>query len=163
MRLSCLRDRILVHAIFVGVLFLSSCTLTELPLVSVVQDFGDDGIPQGVVFDLTTTAEDSASLSLSPNDVILTLRYTNRCHSRDVIFNIEQNSLRHTQPDSSQVVFHLFSTEGHPLGKGNYGVYELSDTIRKNFNVPDGYVVSVQSMLPESATTGIKSLGLIIK
>lgn len=160
---SCLRYGIIVRFIVIGVLFLSSCTLKELPVVSVVQDFDNNGIPQGVVFDLSTTSEDSASLALRPYDVILTLRYTNRCHSRDVIFNIEQNSLGHTQPDSSQVVFHLFSPTGHPLGKGNYGVYELSDTIRRNYHVPDGYVVSVQSPLQESATVGIKSFGLIIE
>ncbi len=147
----------------VSSLLLSSCVFSDLPSVSVVQDFGEEGIPPGIVFDLSTSPQDSAALSDRLCDIILTLRYTKNCRSREVIFNIEQNSLSHTKPDSSQVTFHLFSPSGRALGKGSYGVFEVSDTIRKGYKVPDGYVVSATSPLPQSATEGVKSLGLIIK
>lgn len=150
-------------SIIASTLCLTSCALTDMPVMSVFQDFNGEGVPSGIVFDFSPSPEDSASLSSHPCDIILKLRYTNRCKSRNVIFNVEQNSLAHEQPDSSKVVFHLFSPYGKPLGIGNYGVYELSDTIRRHYQVPEGYVVSLTSPLPVSATIGIQSIGLIIE
>lgn len=123
---------------------------------------GPAGMPTGWEYEFFPEEADSL-LDLSiPYDVIVAVRYTNRCASRSVILNIEEFSLNQEHPDSTISDIHLFDEEGQPLGQGNYGIFEVTDTIRKAYRVPEGYTLSVSTPLPSSATVGIRAIGLIL-
>lgn len=126
-------------------------------------DIPSSGIPQICVYDFSPEFEDSVCREVLPNFLVLSVRYTVNCPSRSIILDIEEMSLTHTIPDSTTVELPLFDEEGKPLGKGNYGIYEVNDTIRKNMKVPEGYTVSVSSPLPPEKTKGIRAVGIILK
>lgn len=121
-----------------------------------------DGITSGWENELIPESVDSI-LDLSKlYDVVIELRYTNECPSKSVIFNIEEFSLSHERPDSTEMEFKLFDDEGQPTGRSRYGIFEITDTLRKAYRIPPGYSLSLSSSLPRSSTKGIKAVGLIL-
>lgn len=121
-----------------------------------------DGMPTGWEYEFSPFSSDSVSPLTGSYDVIIAVRYTNNCPSQSVIFNIEQFSLSHIQPDSLTIEIPLFDKDGIALGKSRYGINEITDTIRRDYSVPEGYTLSLSSPLPQASTTGIKSIGLIL-
>lgn len=123
---------------------------------------GPNGMLTGWEYEFCPQESDTL-LDLSiPYDVIVAVRYTNRCASRSVILNIEEFSLKHEHPDSIVVDIPLFDEEGYPLGQGNYGIFEVTDTLRKAYLIPEGFSLSVSTPLPSSTTVGIRAIGLIL-
>ncbi len=124
--------------------------------------FDKEGIPQGWEFDFSPMERDSAALISTPHDAVVVVRYTNTCPSRSIILDIEELSLVSDKPDSLRVEIPLFDKEGIPLGRGNFGIFEVTDTIHRNMKVPEGYVISVSSPLPTNLTEGVNAIGLIL-
>lgn len=140
----------------------SSCTRSIPAAYSEFADIPESGIPLDAEYEFTPVPLDSTEVGNGRFDLILVVRYSNRLKARSVILNVEEISLDDMSPDSTSVDLALFGDDGRPLGLGNYGIYEISDTLRRNISIPEGYSVTISSpMLPES-TTGIKSLGLIL-
>lgn len=126
------------------------------------ENIGYDGLPEHMALDFSPIPNDSDNLSSEKFDAVLILRYTNKCPSRNVILNIEEFSLAHSIPDSMQTSVALFDPDGNPLGRGNYGVFEIADTLHKRISIPEGYTISVSSPLPQSATKGINAIGIVL-
>lgn len=148
----------------VFLLSLASLSCDRLPSVrySDFAVFPESGIPQNWQFDFNTAANDSSSFSPGKYNAVIVVRYTPECPSQSLILNLEEISLSHEAPDSTTFEIRLFDKEGKPLGKGAYGLYEISDTLHRGFSVPDGYILSFHSPLPEEKTVGIKAVGLVI-
>lgn len=139
-----------------------SCTKDSSAAYSQFVHIAETGIPEGWEYEFNPLPTDSTLLPDTSFDEIIVVRYTNSFSSKSVILNIEEVSLEHERPDSLEIKLSLFSNKGRPLGKGNYGIYEVSDTIRKGIKIPEGYSVSVSSPLPGESTVGIKAIGIIL-
>lgn len=141
-------------------IILTSCGKTTPVVYSEFVDIGDNGIPANWEYTFSPAPFDSTERISGLFDVIMVVRYSNRCASKSVIFDVESLSLEHTTPDSTRLSIPLIGPDGDPIGKGNLGVFEVTDTLARGINVPDGYVVSVSSPLPPEETAGIINVGI---
>ena len=151
-------------ALLAGLLLIMTpgCSYIKVADYSGFCNIGEDGMLQGWEYELSPTEGDS-TLDLSGTyDVVIAVRYTNSCPSQSVIFNIEEFSLAQERPDSVTITIPLFDGDGEPVGRSRFGIIETSDTIRRDFRVPDGYSLSLSTPLPSSATVGIKAVGMVL-
>ncbi len=143
-------------------LMMPGCSQINVADYSGFTNIPPSGMPTGWEYELAPEAVDSV-LDLSKlYDVVLSVRYTASCPSKNIIFNIEEFSMAHERPDSSKVELQLFDKDGQPEGHSRYGIIEITDTIRKDYHIPAGYSFSLSSPLPQEATRGIKAVGLIL-
>lgn len=149
-------------AIPLTAIIMAACSFLPSVFFSRFVSIGPDGMPTDWQYVFSPTDSlDSAALS-SNVDVILALRYSPDCKVRHITLSVEEISLESEQPDTVEVSFDLFSSKGRPLGRGVYGIYEITDTIRRDAPLPQGYVISVSSRLPRGVTAGIKQLGVVV-
>lgn len=139
----------------------SGCNRINIADYSTYVGMPTDGMPTDMNFELAPESIDTILDLTKPYDVIVAVRYTNSCPSKNVIFNIEEFSLNQECPDSLRMELSLFNNEGRPIGKNMYGIIEITDTLHKDFRIPQGYSFSLSSPLPPSSTIGIKAIGLI--
>lgn len=139
---------------------MTSCGKINPVVYSEFANIGPDGIPQNWEYTFAPCPFDSSEIATGRFDLIAVVRYSNTCASKSVILDVESLSLEHAKPDSARVIIHLFSPEGAPTGKGNWGILEISDTLSQGIAIPEGYVVSLSSPLDEDTTKGILDIGL---
>lgn len=139
---------------------LSACGKMTPVVYSEFANINGDGIPQDWEYTFCPVPFDSTEIESGRFDLIAVVRYTNSCASKSVILDVESLSLEHSQPDSAQVTIPLFTADGVPTGKGNWGILEVSDTLSRGISIPEGFVVSLASPLDEEATKGILDIGL---
>ncbi len=144
------------------IIVLPGCSQIKTADYSGFTNIGNEGMPTNWVYELSPFSPDSTLTLPGVYDVVIAVRYTNNCPSQSVIFNIEQFSLAHEQPDSARIEIPLFDKEGVALGKTRYGINEMTDTIRRGYRIPEGYTLSLSSPLPTEATAGIKAVGLVL-
>lgn len=141
-------------------LMTTACGKLTPTVYSEFADIEGDGIPQNWEYTFSPVPFDSAEIAAGRFDMAIVVRYSNRCTSKSVIFDVESISLEHAKPDSVRITIPLFATDGTPLGKGNWGVYETADTLAKDIKLAEGYVVSLSSPLDKDATKGILDIGI---
>lgn len=141
-------------------LLLPGCTDVTPVEYSQFENFSLSGIPQGWVGVFTPVPADSADFGSARYDVVLTVRFNNRSRSRNVVLDVEQVSLASETPDTSRVELPLFSDHGKPLGSGNLGLYELSDTLHRGVSIDEGYTITVSTPLSPKETAGINAVGI---
>lgn len=149
-------------AIFAVAIILSACDRLPEVNYSGFADIPSEGMPEGWSYQFCPTEKDSLPLIQENHNAVIVVRYSAQCPSKSIFLNLEENSFSHSSPDSLSVEIPLFSKNGKPLGKGVYGVFEISDTIHRDFKVPDGYQLTVSSPVPSEHTKGIKAVGLVI-
>lgn len=100
--------------------------------------------------------------TLSPNqeyDLVLNIRYKGSCPASELPLLISEETAE-GEMDSRVIKVRIRDKNGSPLGKKGLVLYELSDTIRTHFKVPEGYWVEIMSMCPEEYSEGITEVGL---
>lgn len=145
---------------FAFLFIITACSKVTPVEYSRFYDIPSDGMPQEMVYEFNPVPADSASIGKDLYDVVLTVRYNNRCRSSNVILDIEEISLENMRPDSTRIDIPLFDNEGKPAGSGNFGLFEISDTLRRAVPLQEGYSVSVSSPLPGEQTAGINAIGI---
>lgn len=151
--------------VFSSLLFsisLSSCLQNAGVEYSRFVATGETGIPENWEYEFSPVPADSASIGKIPFDLILVVRYSATTESKDVMFDIEEFSLQQDIPDTTSVKVSLFNEENKPLGKGNFAIYEIADTLRRGIKIPEGYTISVSSPLTQEETVGINAIGIIL-
>lgn len=139
-----------------------SCDRQEMPVFSEFAYIPEEGINPSAIIAFSPEESDTA-LNFSGNyDLVMVVRYTLQCPSESLGFSLEEFSLDREESDSTRRELKLFNSKGRPLGKGGYGVFEIRDTIHRDYPVPEGYALSVSSLIPREASKGIKSVGLLI-
>ncbi|MDE6007967.1 MAG: hypothetical protein K2G90_02040 [Muribaculaceae bacterium] len=141
-------------------LLLSACVEITHVEYSQFDTFKTKGIPLGWVADFSPHPADSAELDRSLYDVVLTIRFNSRSRSRNIVLDIEEYSLSHPAPDSTRLDLTLFSDNGKPLGNGNLGLFEITDTLRHGVPIHEGYSVSISTPLSPEETVGINAIGI---
>lgn len=125
-------------------------------------NIGEEGISQNWEYTFSPVPFDSTEINNGRYDVILVVRYTANCVSKNIILDVESFSSESTQPDSARLNLSLFSDDDTPIGRGNLRVFEISDTLFRSISIPfrDGYVISISSPLPKEETKGIIDIGV---
>lgn len=139
---------------------MTACGKISSVVYSEFADIEGDGIPQNWEYTFSPVPFDSAEIATGRFDLIAVVRYSNTCASKSVILDVESLSLEHSQPDSARVTIPLFTPDGTPTGKGNWGILEITDTLSRGISIPEGFVVSLSSPLDADATKGILDIGL---
>lgn len=147
--------------LMVAVAILASCDHLPSASYSGFVGIDDGGIPRDWVFAFDT-AQDSTRSVAGVHDVIIAVRYSPECRAESITLDIGEMSPGMTEPDSMKVTIPLFSESGRPLGKGVYGIYEVTDTIHRRSRIQEGYVMTVSSPAPAEATEGVKAIGMIL-
>lgn len=141
-------------------LLLAGCENLAPVEYSQFENFMSSGIPQGWVGVFNPAPLDSMNFDRERYDVVLTVRFNRRSSSRNIVLDIEQFSLSADDADTIRVEMSLFSDQGKPLGSGNLGLYEMSDTLLRGVTVKEGYTVTVTTPLSPKETTGINAVGI---
>lgn len=142
-------------------LFILSACGRQTPVVySEFVSIDEKGIPTDWEYTFSPAPFDSTEMETGRFDVIVLVRYSNRCASKSVILDAESLSLEHSRPDSLRITIPLFDGKDSPRGNGNLGVYEIADTIASGIKIPQGYVISLSSPLPADDTKGIIDIGI---
>lgn len=150
--------------ILITILLSAGCGKTNLPEVDYSRFYmiPEEGIPQNWVYEFNPTQSDSLSVISKAHNIVIVVRYTYECASEEVVLNLEEMSLDNQKPDSTELRLRLFDKKGNPAGRRGYGIFEVSDTIRRNFRIGDGYALSVSSPIPDEQTRGIKAIGIVL-
>lgn len=153
---------LLTAILFVSLISLSSCLQVMDVEYSRFENIPEEGIPPHRIYDFSPVPADSASLDSIPYDLILVVRYSNKMDVSRITFDIEQYSLCHAAPDTTNIEIPLFDTHGQSIGKGNFFLYEKTDTIFKGIKIHPGYTLSVSTPLSRDDTRGIRAIGIIL-
>ncbi|MDE7116669.1 MAG: gliding motility lipoprotein GldH [Muribaculaceae bacterium] len=101
---------------------------------------------------------------LSPSDrfdLILTLRYSPADASSVIPLEITEED-ENGEIGTHRVSVRLRDKEGKPLGRKSVYLYEVSDTLRRDFALADGYLVGITSLSPLENTRGLRNIGLTL-
>lgn len=140
---------------------LTSCKEVKTTAYSDFVAFGSDGWDPVATIDFSPYPADSVITPGERFDLILTLRYSPRNLAQVIPLEI-------TEEDEEGVIatrhvsIPLCDTDGKPRGKKSIALYEVSDTIRSRFPLPDGYSISIQSLSPTENTLCLRNLGMIL-
>lgn len=100
--------------------------------------------------------------TLSPNQeysLVLNIRYKGDTPAKELpLLLSEENS--EGEMASQTIKVQIRDKKGMPRGKKGLVLYELSDTIKTGFKVPEGYWIEITSMCPEEYSKGITEVGL---
>lgn len=96
-----------------------------------------------------------------PLTMILSVRYSGRRALTPLRLAVECDDERGVHVNDT-ITLPLFNADGSPKGRGRYGVYEVSDTLLRNFSPGFGLGVSVTPLDGKEATRGILNVGLIV-
>lgn len=141
---------------------LTACSGHDVVCFSHFYEFTPDGIPTDFEYLFSPLCPDTAVTAARPVDKVLVVRYNINCRSKSIILNFEETSLVGDSISSFSKEVRLFDDTGHPLGRGNYGIFELSDTLSRDITLPPGYTLTVSSPLPKKSTSGVEAIGLVI-
>ncbi len=122
------------------------------------ENFGSEGWDPALPLPFVPWPMDSIVNPGDKFDLVLTVRYSPRS-------SISQIPIEICEEDENGVfaktrfTLNLRDNKGDPRGKKGISLYEFSDTLRRNFSIPDGYMIELQSLSPVEATYGLNSIG----
>lgn len=144
-----------------AVTLFASCSEVENTAYSDFVAFGTDGWDAACVVGFSPYPADSI---LSPGDkfdLIVTLRYSARNLSGDIPLEITEED-EEGVTGSTRVNIRICDNDGKPIGKKGIALYEISDTIRRDFSLPEGYSLSISSLSPPENTLCLRNLGITL-
>lgn len=150
--------------LFIAILTLlafTSCNEVKQTAYSEFVAFGSDGWDPVCTLDFFPYPTDSVITTGDKFDLILTLRYSPRDLASAIPMEITEED-EEGVIGSKRVTVPLCDADGKPRGKRGIALYEISDTIKKDFSLPDGYSISVQSLSPADNTLCLRNLGIIL-
>lgn len=154
-------DRLLVKAFVLMflVVAVSGCNKTDDMVYSEYVSLGNEGWDPVNVLVFSPGVADSVALSRNGYTLVLNVRYNQSCQAKELPMAITEESAD-GEISSEIVTVPLCDRRGRPLGKKSLVLYELSDTLRTNMNLQDGYWVEIVSMCPKEYTKGVTDIGL---
>lgn len=148
--------------LFMGIGVLSqNCTDGNPPVYSEFIDLGTNGWDPINILPYNPYPIDSTMNPGERFDLILTVRYSLRGNDTSLPIQIyEESSLGVVE--NRRITVPLRNSRGEPLGRKGVVLYEVSDTLRRNFVLPPHYDVSITSLAPRSRTRSIRAIGLTL-
>lgn len=96
-------------------------------------------------------------------DVVVCLRYKADAPQSMLTLMITEECDTSSVPQTQMHELYLFTESRKPLGRGSYAVYEVTDTLHREFSPPPGYTVTCS--LPEGSPSprGIIDIGVLLR
>ena len=143
--------------IFTSLIFIG-CKKDVSPTKSDFYDFNEGGMTPDMEY-VFVPSEELTKESIDHNYCVnLIVRYLDSCSISALPLNIESNF---NDTDSICIVnmeIPLFSENGVPIGKGNFGLFDISIPLFNDVKVSDISFISIST--PEKHTQGIISIGV---
>lgn len=137
---------------------LPSCRRVENVVYADFENFGSEGWDPALPLPFVPWPMDSIVNPGDKFDLILTVRYSPL--SSLSIFPIEMSEEDENGVfATTRIDLRLRDEKGKPRGKKGISLYEYSDTLRRNFSIPDGYLIELQSLSPLENSYGLNSIG----
>lgn len=137
----------------------SSCDQLDRVAYSHYESIGGEGWDPAMVVGFSPAPTDSTLSSNQEFYLVLNIRYKGDTPAKELPLLIsEENS--DGEMASQTIKVQIRDKNGMPRGKKGLVLYELSDTIRTDFKVPDGYWIEITSMCPAEYSRGITEVGL---
>lgn len=153
-------------AIFFVMLFIAgSCGRLDKVEYSDYRDFGPQGWDPARYLEFTPWPADSSRAAYAHYDLLLYVRYSDKCGLQSlpvVVETVSLSGIGSERPDTLMVSVPLYSSTGERKGKGSYTVFEVLDTLRKDISVVPGYRVTISNPLDAPSTRGLVNIGLIL-
>lgn len=138
-----------------------SCRRIDNVVYSQFWAFGSEGWDPVCPVNFAPWPVDSIVNPADRFDMILTLRYSPKDASAEIPIEITEED-ENGVIDTRRVTMRLRHENGNLRGHRSVFLYEISDTLRKDFRIPDGYSVSVTSLSPGSNTLALRNIGLTL-
>lgn len=139
-----------------------ACRRVDNVAYSHFECLGNEGWDPVMVLPFFPFPMDSIITPADRYDLILTLRYSPRTSTAVIPLEISEED-ENGPMESRRLNIRLRDDNGNFIGRGGLPMYEISDTIKRNFKLPDGYLVELASLSPEENTTCIHSVGLSLR
>lgn len=138
---------------------LTSCDDINDVVYSQYESIGSTGWPTTDIMGFSPAPMDSTLPADMNYTLVLNIRYNPSCRAEvlPLLFS-EENA--EGEMDSRTVEIRIRDSKGNLRGKKGLLLYELSDTLRTDFRIPDGYWVELMSMCPAEYSKGITDVGL---
>lgn len=119
-----------------------------------------DGWPPEQTFAFDPEETDSARMAQT-YDLVVSVRYTTGYPYRELWLALEEFTQEgYLRTDTVQL--QLTDGRGHPMGRGKLGLYSVTDTIRRDLKVPEGYHVEIGHVLADEELEGVRNIGLTL-
>lgn len=138
-----------------------SCRRVDNVVYSEFANFDNEGWDPVCVLPFSPWPMDSVLNPADRFDLILTLRYAPNHPSSEIPLEIseeDENGVFAT----NRLTVRLREKNGKPRGRKSLYLYEISDTLRRDMQLSDGYVVNIATLSPPSNTQGLRNLGLTL-
>lgn len=138
---------------------LASCKEVKTAKYSEFEHIGNDGWNPARILSFMPIPVDTMLPADTHYSLVLTLRYTSDCQV--TVLPIRVSEQNEDGEYSSQIrKLCLRDKAGTPIGRKGLALYELSDTLKRNFELPENYWVELESLVPAEYTKGIYDVGL---
>lgn len=143
------------------IMLFGSCRRVDNVVYSEFANFDNEGWDPVCVLPFSPWPMDSILTHADRFDLILTLRYAPNYPSSEIPLEIseeDENGVFAT----NRLTVRLRDKNGKPRGRKSLYLYEISDTLRRDMQLSDGYVVNIATLSPPSNTQGLRNLGLTL-
>lgn len=138
-----------------------SCRRVNNVVYSDFVSFDEEGWDPICVLPFYPSPIDSVKNTDDRFDLILTLRYSPGKATSEIPIEIteeDENGVMATK----RLTIRLRDNNGKPRGRKSICLYEISDTLKRDFKLPEGYLVNITSLSPSSNTRGLYNVGLTL-
>lgn len=143
------------------IMLFGSCRRVDNVVYSEFANFDNEGWDPVCVLPFSPWPMDSILTHADRFDLILTLRYAPNYPSSEIPLEIseeDENGVFAT----NRLTVRLRDKNGKPRGRKSLYLYEISDTLHRDMQLSDGYVVNIATLSPPSNTQGLRNLGLTL-
>lgn len=154
------RIKAMLAILFMGIGVLSqSCVEGSRPAYSEFADIGTAGWDPIRIIPFSPYPVDSVLLPTDRFDLILTVRHSLRGDEAALPVEIYEESALGSM-GTRRISVPLRNSRGEPLGRKGVVLYEVSDTLRRDFTLPPGYELSLTPLVPQSRTRSVRAIGV---
>lgn len=142
------------------IIILAACDLNEHVAWSHFEKIDSDGWDPADRIEFIAQPADSLAALKEQYAGKMIIRYSGR---RAIApFHVVVETENDNGPISCDTILvRLFKDSGHPVGKGNYGVYETEYSITPSQRISDGYSVTLYPLARKESTMGLLNAGVI--
>ncbi len=138
---------------------LASCNGIKTAQYSEFEHIGDNGWNPARILSFTPMPVDTMLPADTRYSLVLTVRYNSNCKVTELPIRVNEQD--EDDNYSSQIrKLYLRDNAGNPRGRKGLALYEFSDTLKREFELPGGYLVELEALTPMEYTEGVNDVGL---
>lgn len=147
-----------------SVILFHSCTDSGDVVYSNFVDVNPKGWGNGeyCVYRLSEVDKANFAIKSAKYDLIITIRHNTRYPFNNLWIVLESPIVVGDSVKSDKINLQLASKSGNWRGHGMQGLYEFSDTIKRNMTLKSDDIISLRHDMPETDIPGIIDVGLTI-